>query len=697
MPKRTTVPKKKNPAQTAFSRFLLIVAVFAIWIAVIGVRLVHLQVSQHEWLRERALDQRRDEKKSKMLRGTIYDRSERALAMSVRAKSLYADPREIEDVDAAAKAIGNALKIKPQEIAKNLKQAKESGKKFVWLARRLDEETAKKLNERLKNENLKKPDEPKFAGLHWREEQKRSYPYGSLAAHVVGFSNADDIGQAGVEQTQEEILKGAVIRKWQDRDRLGRVYDESDETDEEREPPRDVYLTISNSIQYKVEQALKSGVEAARAKAGTAIVLDPKTGEILALSNYPTFDPNRFNEAAPEAMTNRAVQSLYSPGSVFKLVTYAAALEEKIIAPDQMLDCGGGVIHVGGRAFADKHCHDSISYVEAMAVSSNIGAIKTGQSLGRQNFYNYARQFGFGEPTGVELPAEAKGQIREPEKWFGDSLASMSIGYEIGVTALQTATAFATIANDGIKVKPHLIKEIRTSDGKIVQATEAERLPVVNAETARGLRRMLRAVVLTGTGKRAQLNGYTSAGKTGTAWKYDPKLKKVSASRYVSSFAGFAPAENPSVVISIVLDEPQVAARDGGQVSAPIFREIAEQILPELNVAPDAAIRPDLTAENIPAEEEMQLPSAAKPAEKSDKTIQTEEKPKESKDKKVSDAKEELKRRDAETPRKDKKGTKNNSVAAMMEPFNFVTDCNLISTSRRLCVEKIFERPKDKT
>lgn len=620
MPKRKA-NKRKNSAQIVFTRFLFIVAIFVIWIGVIGVRLVHLQINQHQSLREKALDQRRDESKSKMLRGSIFDRSERALAMSVKTKSLYADPREIEDVEATAKAVAAALKIKPQDIAKNLRDAKESNKRFVYLARKLDEDAARKINETLKTENLRKFDEPKFAGLHWREEQKRSYPYGTLASHVVGFSNADDIGQAGIEQSQEEILHGSITKKWQDRDRLGRVYDESET--EEREPPKDIYLTISASMQYKVEQALKSGVEAARAKSGTAIVLDPKTGEILAMANYPTFDPNRFKEFSPELINNRAVQSLYAPGSVFKLVTYSAALEDKLISLDGTINCGGGVIKVGTRSFADKHCHDSISYPEAMAVSSNIGAIKTAQLVGKNNFYNYIRAFGFGDATGIELPAEARGQVRAPESWFGDSLASMSIGYEISVTALQTAAAFATIANDGVRVRPHIIKEIRHSDGKIFQTTEAERLQIVGSETARSMRRMLREVVLTGTGKRAQLNGYTSAGKTGTAWKYDPVLKRVSGEKYVSSFIGYAPAENPAVVIAVILDEPQAFGRNGGQVSAPIFREIAEGILPEMNIAPDFAVRQQI-AENIPEETEIQIGSAEEFARKSDK--KTEEK-----------------------------------------------------------------------
>jgi cell division protein FtsI/penicillin-binding protein 2 len=582
------INRKKNSRQTIFSRFMLIVAFFILWIGGISVRLVHLQINQHEWLLAETKDQRRNQVKSKQLRGTIYDRSERVLAMSVNAKSLFADPAEIEDVESTAKRVAAALKIKPNDVYENLTEAKKAGKRFVFLARRLDEDAAQKVNEALKDIDLKKFDEPRFAGLHWKEEQKRSYPYKTLAAQIVGFSNAEDVGQAGIEQSQEELLHGTVIKKWQDRDRLGRVYEEY-ETVDEREPPKDIVLTISNSIQYKTEQALEEGVKTANAKSGMAVVLDPKTGEILAMANYPTFDPNKFNEVAPDALINRTVQSMYSPGSIFKVITYAAALEENQIQPGGMIDCRKGFIEVAGHRFNDPHATKVMSYSEAMAVSSNYAAIKTALGLGKEKFYNYALNFGFGKPTGIELPAEARGQIRSPEKWYGDSLASMSIGYEMNVTALQAASAYATIANDGVRIKPHIIKEIRHADGKIFPNQEIEKTQVVSPETARGLKQMLQQVVLKGTAKRAQLSGYTSAGKTGTAWKYNPKLKKVDAGKYMSSFIGFAPAENPSVVIAVVMDEPQGGARDGGQVSAPVFRQIAEQILPELNVAPTTA------------------------------------------------------------------------------------------------------------
>jgi cell division protein FtsI (penicillin-binding protein 3) len=272
-----------------------------------------------------------------------------------------------------------------------------------------------------------------------------------------------------------------------------------------------------------------------------------------------------------------------------------------------MIDCRNGFIEVAGHRFNDPHATKVMSYGEALAVSSNVAAIKTGLSLGKEKFYAYAQKFGIGQQTGIELPGEVRGQFRSPQTWNGDSLASMSIGYEVGVTALQMASVYGTIANDGVKVKPHVIKEIRHADGKIFSQTEPEKTQIVSVETARGLKQMLRQVVVKGTARRAQLNGYTSSGKTGTAWKYNAKLKRVDAGKYVSSFIGLAPADNPTVVIAVVMDEPQGGARDGGQVSAPVFREIAEAILPEMNIAPDANLPQEvLTAQNVPKEVEAE-------------------------------------------------------------------------------------------
>ncbi len=427
-----------------------------------------------------------------------------------------------------------------------------------------------------------------------------------MAAHVVGFSNADGIGQAGIEQSQNDILYGAVIRKVQERDRLGRIYDESIS---EKEPPKDVVLTISTPIQFMVEQALEKAVKASQARSGTSIVIDNKTGEILALANYPTFDPNKLNEIRQDSLPNAAVQLVYSPGSVFKLITYGSALERKLITPTAEIDSGNGTIEIAKHRFRDSHGIGRVTYSKALAQSSNVCAIKTGMRVGKEGFYETMQNFGFGKRMGIELPAETNGIVRRPDRWNGDSLASMSIGYEIGVTPLQMATAFATIANNGVRVQPHIIKEIRQSDEQVVSVTQPESTRVVSAETARDLKTMLREVVLSGTGKRAQLNGYTSAGKTGTAWKFDEKIKRVNAAKYVSSFIGFAPVEDPAVTIAVVMDEPKVGGRDGGQVAGPVFREIAQQILPELNIKPDGLVEQIAEVEDIP-----EVPSGGGPS-----------------------------------------------------------------------------------
>ncbi len=596
MAARAKKTKTTNLRQTAFTRFTLIVAVLVLWMGGIGVRLVHLQVTKHEWLKERAEGQRQDIKRSKSPRGTIFDRNERALAMSVRVKTLYADPTKIEDVKTAAKTIAKVLNVKETELSKQLAEGKTNEKRFMPLAKGLDDEAFQRINKALDDSSIRKADLPKFNGLHWREDQIRSYPYKALAAHIIGFSNAEGVGQAGIEQSQNDILFGASIKRTQERDRLGRVYDE---TVSEKEPPKDIVLTISTPIQYMTEQALEKAVRASSAKSGIAVVIDNKTGEILAMANYPSFDPNKLNEITADNLSNAAIQGVYSPGSAFKLVTYSSALERKLISPEAEIDSGNGTIEVAKHKFTDSHAIGRVTYAKAMAQSSNVCAIKTGMRVGKEGFYETLKNFGFGKVTGVELPAETAGIVRNPDRWNGDSLASMSIGYEIGVSALQMATAFATIANNGVRIQPHIIKEIRQSDEQTVSVAQPEKTQVVSAETARDMRIMLRQVVVDGTARRAQLNGYTSAGKTGTAWKFDEKLKKVNSAKYVSSFIGFAPAENPAVTIAVVMDEPKVGGRDGGQVAGPVFREIAQQILPELNVKPEGFIGEEETFEEV--------------------------------------------------------------------------------------------------
>ena len=590
--------RKVNMKQVAFTRFMLVVAVFVLWIGGISVRLVHLQVTQHAWLKEQALKTRQNVNNTRMLRGTIFDRNGRTLAMSVRVKTLYANPFEIADIESTARSIANALSQDPNAIATQLRQGKEAKKKYVVIANKLDEDAVQKVNKALDQPEVRKADLPNFTGLHWEDKQKRSYPNNTLAAQIVGFSNDADDGVAGIEKSQDDILQGAIVQRRQERDRLGRVYDEEII---ERDTPSDVVLTIDWAYQHMVEESLEKGVHAAGAKSGIAIVMSPKTGEIFALANYPTFDPNNVTQKDFEDIRNEAVQSVYSPGSVFKLITYGSALEKKLIDPNGMVDSGNGTIEVAKHVFTDSHQIGRVSYSQAMAHSSNVCAIKTAMSVGSTDFAAMMKKMGFGSRTGIELPAETPGVVRPVEKWYGDSLASMAIGYEVDVTALQMTSAFATIANNGVRVKPRIIKEIRRSDEQPRAVTQVEQTQVVTAETSRNLRTMLKQVVLTGTGRRAQLNGYTAAGKTGTAWKFNARSKSIDRSKYISSFIGMAPADDPEIVVAVIMDEPTVGARDGGTVSAPVFREIAQRLLFEMKVPTDAPIRQEqMIAKDIP-------------------------------------------------------------------------------------------------
>src|SRR4051812_11198256 len=358
------VRQKRKPAdlkRMLFTRFMLIVAVFILWIGGIGVRLVHLQVSQHVYLLGQARKQAIYTRTTKTLRGTIYDRNLSRLAISVPVKTLFARPTEIEDVQRAAREIAKATGLDSKQLLGKLTEAKELEKKYLPLAKRVDAENASRINKALYDPELKKADEPKYAGLYWDDDQKRSYPYKTLAAPTIGIANADDEGVAGIEQSQNKILEGDIIKTIQERDRFGRVYDERVM---ERELPNDIVLTIDKTAQIITEDALAEGVANANARAGMALVLDPATGEILSLANFPTFDPENVRSANT---SNQLVQSVYSPGSVFKLVTYGAALEKKLFKPTDMIDAGNGTIEVAGHKFTDSHHIGRVNYAEALA------------------------------------------------------------------------------------------------------------------------------------------------------------------------------------------------------------------------------------------------------------------------------------------------------------------------------------------
>ena len=547
-------------------------------------RVVHLQTSQHEWLLRRARAQQQQTEPDVAERGLILDREGRELARSVEADSFFAVPGEIEDVEGTAARLARTLNIDESSLAERLRKGREAGKGFVWVARKVDTEAG----EAVKALNIK--------GVHVFKEAKRRYPNGALASHILGFVGTDEMGLAGVEQFLNASLAAEQGHVLVEGDARRKAYGSEESPSR---PSQTVVLTIDQTVQFLTERALAGAVQRARAKSGAAIVLDPRTGEILALANAPTFDPNEPGGVKPEVRRNDSLQNIYEPGSTFKVVAFSTALEEKLAKPDDRIDCQMGSITVAGRVVRDHTAFGTLTMTEALAKSSNVAAIKLGLRAGNGRMYDYIRRFGFGAKTGIELPGETSGLVRHVTRWHPTSMGSIAMGQEIGVPPLQMAAAFGALANDGVRVAPHLVRELRNADGTVARRAEPEQRRVVSAETARTIRTMLESVTLKGTAKAAQLDGYTAAGKTGTAQKIDPKTRTYSATKHVASFVGFAPVESPSVVVIVVIDEP-VGAYHGGDVAAPVFREIAESVLPYLNVAPDGEMKdPAPTASDL--------------------------------------------------------------------------------------------------
>jgi cell division protein FtsI (penicillin-binding protein 3) len=568
----------------------------------IGARLVYLQTVQHDWLRERARVQQQDALETSPLRGLVLDRQGRELARSISVESFFVVPGEIENIEETAARLAPVLRMETAALAERLQEAQAAKRKFAWVARKLNDEQA----EAVRALSLK--------GVYSYKESKRHYPNGALAAHVLGFVGLDEVGLGGVEQVYNERIQGEAGKVFIERDARGQPY-ASFETG--AQPGQTVVLTIDQMVQYRTEQALLKAVENSRAKSGTAIVLDPRTGEILALANAPSFDPNDVRASSAQTRANQALQNIYEPGSTFKIVAFSAAIEKGLVKPTDHIECQMGSITVAGRVVRDHHAFGSLTIAEALAKSSNVAAIKLGLKVGDHEMYEYMRRFGFGAKTDVELPGETIGLVRRVDKWQASSMGSIAIGQEVGVTPVQMAAAFAALANDGLRVAPHLVREVRAVDGSLVYQAQPEQRRVVSAETAKELRRMLEGVTVNGTAKRAQLNGYSAAGKTGTAQKIDPKTRAYSTTKFIGSFVGFAPVENPSVVIIVVIDEP-VGAYHGGDVAAPVFREIAEQILPEMNVQPDTEFKP-VPAPGLLAENRLSAESAGRVREEQER------------------------------------------------------------------------------
>ena len=585
------------------ARFWIICLFFSVWALAIGGRLFWLQVVRHKEFQERAEKQQLRTFEVAPRRGVLYDRNLHELAMTVQADSFYAVPSEIDDkqraawVDSTAHELAAVVHTDPDDVLTSEAQIAErldNGRSFAWVARRVTPEVAA----RVKALNIK--------GVYSQKEFQRFYPDNEIAAQVLGYVGVDDNGLGGLEQRFEPQLHGAPGRMYTAMDARRKVLGSSEH---EPEPGQNMVLTIDENIQFLAERALDHAMEKTHADNGTVVVQDVHTGQILALAIRPTFDPNQARKTTRALLKNHAVSDVYEPGSVFKLVTYSAALELHVTSPDDKIDCQGGQMALPGRIIHDdKSDHFGVITVhEALEHSSDVAAVKLAQKVGQEKFYEYIRKFGFGARSGLELPGETRGLLQPINRWGTTSYASIAIGQEVGVTPLQLVSMVSTIANGGTYLPPHVL-----IPGQVGNAAHAEGTPqpspfkpdgempnplppgahrVLSEMTAAQMRKMMEGVVLFGTGKPAQLNGYSSGGKTGTAQKIDPATHTYSKTMHIASFAGIAPVNNPAISVAVVIDNPHGGSYYGTAVSAPVFAEVAQQVLEYLGVPHDIEVQ----------------------------------------------------------------------------------------------------------
>jgi len=553
-------------------RLMLVGLTITLWAMVSTGRLVQLQVLGRAFFEKQAARQSERTINLAPRRGAIVDRDGRPLAVSVDAESLYAVPQDITDPAATATALGRVLDLDAAE-RKELRAQLSRNRAFVWVRRKLDPATAAEVR------SLELP------GVGFVTENRRYYPKRELAAQVLGYVGIDNLGMSGVEYAFDEEIRGraakVVVRT--DARRSPLEYIEKPSTE-----GHTVVLTLDEAIQHAAEVELERAVRESAAVSGTVVVMDPTSGELLALANRPTFNPNRFGSYSSSRWKNRAVTDAFEPGSVFKVVTAAAGLQEKVVTPDEVIDCGGGGIEIAGTRINDHAVFTSLRFRDVIAKSSDVGVIRIAQRLGRDNFYRYIRDFGFGAPTGVELPGESSGILRPAARWSALSLPSLSFGQEIGVTALQIASAIGAVANGGYLMKPLVVRQIEDPDGRVVKSFRPLAVRrVLEPETVDVLTDILRGVVREGgTGRHAAVPGYTVAGKTGTAQKVDAS-GRYSMTAHVASFVGYVPASRPALVILTALDEPKGERNQGGDVAAPLFARVADRALRRLAVPPD--------------------------------------------------------------------------------------------------------------
>jgi stage V sporulation protein D (sporulation-specific penicillin-binding protein) len=569
---------EKNAVAVQRHIAVFVVAVLAMVIILIG-RIGWIQFVDGKRMVAQTATQLKESKMLQSPRGTIYDRRGRELAISSLTKSLYANPSEIKDVDTIVPVLSKLLEMKPEELREKLV----GDGQFIWIKRMIEPNVAKQIQTVIKESN--------FKGLGFLEESKRYYPNDTLAAQVLGFVGTDDIGLDGLEMALDKTIKGKLVEQSVDTDSHGIPIFKSIFNVSPPKQGKNVYLTLDSGIQFIVEQSLDKAMTNTGSRAGTVIVMNPHTGEILAMANRPTYNPNQFYKFSENQWKNRAVSYNYEPGSTFKSVVTAAALQEgKLHADDWFTD--PGYVEVSGRRIKNwsNESYGKVPFVKAIEESINTCFVEIGMKLGAYKMIEYAKSFGFGKATGIELPGEEEGLLFDPKDMRDSDVATMSIGQSVAVTPLQLITAVSAIANQGVLLKPHIIKEIRNADGSLDSEVSTQSVrQVISPETARVLTGLMEKVVSEGGGKLAAVKGYHFAGKTGTAEKLQDNGSGYSAGRYIASFVGFGPVEDPQVAILVVLDDPQgQGSYYGGTIAAPVAGEILGQVMRHLNIYPQA-------------------------------------------------------------------------------------------------------------
>lgn len=561
-------------------RWLVVWVLAVVWMVAVLARLSYLQLFCYSEYLAKAQHQQQRIFEISPKRGTIYDRKGRELAVSLPMDSVFADPAEITDADMVGGLLSPILNLPAEELETKIRD----GHTPVRLAKKLAPEVV----QRIQAMNLK--------GVFFLKESRRVYPQRQLAAHVLGFTDVDEKGIGGIEYSFDKAIRGRPGKMMVMEDGKRRWYDRREAAPD---PGASIVLTIDETIQYIAEKELARAIEDTHAKAGTVVIQNPNNGELLAVANWPTFDPNDPGAFSDEDRMDRAVSAAYEPGSTFKVLTVTGAIENGVTTPEALVDCQMGKILVAGRLIHDWHPFGVLSVDKILVHSSDVGAIKVALQLGAPRFYEAIRRFGIGQLTGIALPGENRGLLRPVENWSPSSIGSLAMGQEVSVTPIQIISAISAVANGGTLYHPRVVREIQ-GDAAGLQHPDAMPQEATDEKTAGEVRGMMEDVVLEGTGKPARLNGYTAAGKSGTAQKIDPATGRYSATQYNASFVGFAPVNEPAITILVVLDSP-VGAHHGGEVGGPVFKRIAEQVLAYLAVPHDLPSPSDVeTAKNWP-------------------------------------------------------------------------------------------------